>query len=349
MFQDLTKASCLPFRMRMHIILSLLVISIFGCQDDPVNGSIPGPGTSPQTNPYDWSLQYTEVFVDLKDVFFVDQSAGWVVGDNNTILSTTMSGDTWPQAPINYFPGNFRSVHMINEYKGWITGDMNGNTEDGSIYISITGGAYPEPQKSTMYPMNTIFSLDTDYVWSGGDNGQLLFTHDGGINWKESETDLELSIFDTHFINKDIGYVSGNQGSIFKSFDGGLTWEIDYKHSEVDILAMHFIDTLTGWACGSRNTILLFKNDGLTAGWTAQTILIEQPGITWRDIFFIDDQTGWIVGNGGAVYRSEDGGESWIKESTGLFENLNAIHMINNQKGWIVGDNGVILTYTPRS
>jgi len=134
MFQDLTKASYLPFRMRMHIILSLLVISIYGCQDDPVIGSIPVPGTPHQTNPYDWSLQYTEVFVDLKDVFFVDQSAGWVVGDNNTILSTTMSGNTWPQAPINDFPGNFRSVHMISENKGWITGDMNGNTEDGSIY-----------------------------------------------------------------------------------------------------------------------------------------------------------------------------------------------------------------------
>ncbi len=348
MFQLLIKTSFYYQRIKVHLIFSFLMISIYGCQDDTVSGTVPGPGNLPQANPYDWSLQYTEAFVDLKDIFFVDKSTGWVVGDFNTILSTTMGGDTWPQAPINDYDGNFRGVHMINSDKGWIAGDMNGKIEDGSIYLSINGGAYPEPQTSTMYPLNTVYSFEDDYVWSGGDNGQLLFTHDGGNNWQEPDTNLEIAIFGIHFIDKENGFISGSRGSIYKSTDGGHSWEIDYKHSEVDILAIHFIDSTKGWACGSRNTIFLFSNDGITSEWTAHTISSEKPGITWRDIFFIDDQTGWIVGNGGTVYRSEDGGKSWIKESTGLFADLNAIYMFKDQKGWIVGDNGVILTYTPQ-
>jgi len=78
-----------------------MMISFYGCQDDSTDGSIPGSGSPPQTNPFDWRLQFTETSVDLKDVFFIDQSTGWVVGDNNTILSTTIGGDKWPQAPIN--------------------------------------------------------------------------------------------------------------------------------------------------------------------------------------------------------------------------------------------------------
>ena len=81
--------------------------------------------------------------------------------------------------------------------------------------------------------------------------------------------------------------------------------------------------------------------------WTVETIFYEVIGTTWRDIFFTDEQTGWVVGDAGLVYKSEDGGMSWVKETTGTFSNLNAIHMINDQSGWIVGDEGIILTYTP--
>jgi photosystem II stability/assembly factor-like uncharacterized protein len=81
--------------------------------------------------------------------------------------------------------------------------------------------------------------------------------------------------------------------------------------------------------------------------WTKHKIDNEVGAHVWRDIYFANKQKGWIVGDGGAVYISIDGGMTWDKESTGVTSDLHGIHMVSSTKGWIAGDEGVILTYTP--
>lgn len=322
-----------------------LIFVFFSCQDDGV--SDPGTGPAPGPNAYDWTFQYSDWLLNYTDVFFVDNRTGWVVGEYNTILSTNDAGVNWPQAPVNSFEGNFRSVYLINETQGWISGDLNGTSIDGNVYISVNGGAYPESQISTIYPLNSVFSLDKDHVWAGGESGQMVYTTDGGSNWIESSTILEFEIFDIHFLNQDKGFASGSYGNIVHSSDGGMTWQSDFKYSDIDILAIHFTDSINAWACGSKNSVLLGKYNGSGLQWTVTKIFSEPAGFIWRDIFFIDDRTGWVVGNAGAVYKSDDGGTSWVKESTETISNLNAIHMVDGQKGWIAGNEGAILTYTP--
>jgi photosystem II stability/assembly factor-like uncharacterized protein len=310
---------------------------------NPVPGQVQGPGPDFSG----WIFQNSGVLVNYTDVFFANNNSGWIVGDNNTILSTVNAGITWPQAPVNSIEGNFRSVYLTSETVGWITGDLNGAGVDGNVYVSISGGAYPETQKSMEYPMNTVFSLDKDHVWSGGENGQLLYSNDGGNNWIESSTKPDFTIFDIHFLDQKKGYASGSKGNIITSSDGGITWQDEFKYPDIDIMSIHLIDSMTGWACGSRNTILFLEGDVAAPEWIVSTIDNEKPGIIWRDIFFIDDHIGWVIGDGGAVYRSENAGKSWEREDTGSFSNLNAIFMVDYQTGWIVGDEGIILTYTP--
>jgi photosystem II stability/assembly factor-like uncharacterized protein len=296
---------------------------------------------------YDWTLLQPDTQLNFLDVFFIDEQIGWIVGEDNTILSTTSGGKTWPQAPVNSLDGNFRSAFLISDTEGWLAGDMKGNNMDGNIYYSSNGGAYPEIQKSLEYPMNTIFSLDKYHVWSGGENGQILYTIDGGAHWNESSTPLEITIFDIQFLNPDIGYACGSEGNIIRSTDGGITWQNEFKIPDVDIMALHFINSEKGWACGTGNTILRFEANGSHSEWSDTTIINEPAGTAWQDIFFIDDHIGWIIGDLGAVYRSENAGKSWEKELTDTFSDLNAIYMMGYKKGWIVGDEGVILTYTP--
>lgn len=330
-----------------YIIFCALLFS--SCQDEL---SMNNPGNNPVTIPqpilYDWTLQNAETYVDLTDVHFIDNMTGWIVGEDNTVLSTTMGGNTWPQAPVSTFDGNFRSVHLIDENKGWISGDMNGKTIDGNIYISTSGGSYPDPQKSLMYPLNTIFCLDEKLVWTGGEKGQLLYTTDGGKTWLESVTKPDFSINSIQFLDKNTGFAAGSKGNIITSKDGGISWDSIFVIPESDLLSIHFIDSATGWACGSKNTILKYNGEEEGAKWSLQPRIENEPvGITWKDIFFLDENYGWIVGDGGTVYRTENGGNSWINESTGLFDDLNAIHMVEYDKGWIVGEEGLILTYTP--
>ncbi len=336
-------------RLQNIVFTFLLVLIHLGCQnEDSMNNGGNLPIITPENNPYDWSIQFTETDVDLTDVYFVDNMTGWIVGDENTILSSTMAGNTWPQAPVNSLEGNFRSVTMISENIGWISGDMGGNPVNGNIYISTNGGSYPESQKLMNYPINTIFGLNENYVWSGGDNGQLLYSVDGGKNWKESITDFDFSISDIQFLNEMDGYAVGHQGNILRSTDGGVKWELNLEFPEIDLKSLHFVNASSGWACGSKNTILKFDDSSETK-WISMRIENEPVGLVWNDIYFLDEDIGWVVGQGGTVYKTTNGGNTWQKERTGLYNDLNAIHMVKNSTGWIVGEEGIILTYTPRN
>ena len=334
---------------RIHkIFILLLFTSLSACEDASIStGSLPGNQPNPAV--FDWTIQQTETEENLTDVFFVDMKIGWVVGDNNTLLSTTSGGLNWPQAPVSLQEGNFRGVHLINSNEGWISGDLNGKNENGNIYLSTSGGSYPEPQRLMSYPINTVFSIEEDYVWAAGDSGQLIYSVDAGKNWIKTETFLDIDITDIFFLYNDLGFASGNKGKIIKSLDGGKTWQNEFEYPESDLMAIHYVNAENGWACGTGNTILKYYYIEDSASWISSEIENELAGMTWNDIYFLNENKGWIVGEGGTVYRSDDGGQTWIRESTGLFDDLTAIHMVHENKGWIVGENGLILTYTPKN
>lgn len=64
------------------------------------------------------------------------------------------------------------------------------------------------------------------------------------------------------------------------------------------------------------------------------------------DIFFIDAERGWVVGDSGIIYLSLDGGDTWSIRQSGTISNLTTIHFINDQRGWVGGENGILLKTT---
>ncbi len=60
-------------------------------------------------------------------------------------------------------------------------------------------------------------------------------------------------------------------------------------------------------------------------------------------IYFLDQYTGWAVGDNGAIVHTDDGGASWSQQPTGLLNNLNDIHFETDTRGWICCDSGSVL------
>lgn len=56
-----------------------------------------------------------------------------------------------------------------------------------------------------------------------------------------------------------------------------------------------------------------------------------------NDVFFIDNQTGWAVGNYGTILKSTDSGQTWKKQNSGTSETLHSVFFTNIQTGWAVG------------
>jgi len=310
------------------------------------NSSVDPPNPPIPSDVFDWSIQISETGESYTDVYFVNSSIGWAVG-SDVLAATADGGRTWPLAPGNSSGSNgeqFNSVFFINAQKGWIVGSGDDNTT-GRIFVSEQGGAYPSLQGTFSSPLNAVFFLNDLTGWAGGDNGQLVFTNDGGFNWSQL-TGLDDNIYDVHFTTSEKGWAVGDNGALYSTTDG-LNFHLRELGTTQPLNAVHFTDTLNGWICGNRNTIYRrYLNDQSQIMWAS--VSIPEGSITdWNDIQFIDPLNGWVVGSGANVFKTSDGGVSWTRQTSAANGKMNAIHMTSSTRGWIAGDHGTILTYTP--
>jgi photosystem II stability/assembly factor-like uncharacterized protein len=61
------------------------------------------------------------------------------------------------------------------------------------------------------------------------------------------------------------------------------------------------------------------------------------------NIFFVDEQSGWVAGAEGLLARTDDGGHTWKITGTPTTNFLTSVFFINKQTGWAVGHNSTIL------
>lgn len=73
----------------------------------------------------------------FQDVFFLNDTLGWVSGKNNTLLKTTDGGESWVPLPVPVTEHLFQgfSVHFIDEHLGWI-----GGTYGQGVHVTTDGG-----------------------------------------------------------------------------------------------------------------------------------------------------------------------------------------------------------------
>jgi len=83
-------------------------------------------------------------------------------------------------------------------------------------------------------------------------------------------------------------------------------------------------------------------------GWFEQT-----SGTTHNlnSVYFVDNNTGWAVGDSGKILNTTDGGTNWIPQTIDTMFSLYSVHFEDNNTGWTVGwdydlDVGVILKTT---
>ena len=61
------------------------------------------------------------------------------------------------------------------------------------------------------------------------------------------------------------------------------------------------------------------------------------------DIHFANNNDGWAVGDSGTILATTNGGNTWVKQTSGTTERFASVHFINNQEGVAVGLNGTIV------
>jgi photosystem II stability/assembly factor-like uncharacterized protein len=293
----------------------------------------------------------------LNDVFFLpDGMHGWIVGSGGTILRTTNGGKTWSFISLSPYTNDeaYKKVYKKDSYSdlfkvyfldslhGWIAGDK------GILFHSTDGGISWSFQncgnKNTLdalYFKNANDGFAATHL-GGTTTWNFLCTKDGGNSWQN----LDKSIHPTKYYFLDSNeFYKVISDKLYRSKDCGLTWDVllEYKvKSGLWTDALNF--TISDIFFTDNENGWILKGDSV--------LYTENDGLTWKSqvwplvnmkaFSFKDIHTGYAVGNEGKLLLTSDGGKTWRKIESGTMENFNDIEFINNN-GWIVGTLGGIL------
>jgi photosystem II stability/assembly factor-like uncharacterized protein len=122
---------------------------------------------------------------------------------------------------------------------------------------------------------------------------------------------------------------------------------------EGDLRAIAFADDMKGWAVGDNSLLLATRDGGRT--WARQALPPPPAGARrppfggaatpqlWQ-VVSISPDTAWIVGSGGTLVKTMDGGQTWARVDAGTSNRLVDITFVSKDVGFIVGENETLLT-----
>ena len=111
--------------------------------------------------------------------------------------------------------------------------------------------------------------------------------------------------------DKRVGWAVGHDAVILRTEDGGLTWRVVHHapQEERPLLDVWFRDERVGFAVGAYGYFLSTEDSGRT--WKPRTI--DKDDFHLNAIVPAGPGRLFIAGEAGAIYRSDDGGDTWRK------------------------------------
>ena len=140
------------------------------------------------------------------------------VGNTGKILKSTTGGSSWNSFTIN--PAvNYKSITQTGNYY-FITGD------NGKIYKTvITELNLSEYNTGITTSLNSVFFTDSLNGFACGNNGVIIKTTNGGINWANINGGVQnIRLNALSFKNTSNGIAVGDSGIVYLTTNGGVNW-----------------------------------------------------------------------------------------------------------------------------
>ena len=260
-----------------------------------------------------WTTQESGTTQDLNAILTLDGALGFSAGKSGTLLRTVNGGVSWETLPIGTATIEYNDVFFPVSTEGYVLGTAGVITtsDEGQNFAPLTFASIPA---SANFLRGAYYLANRAMVASNGASADsyLIESSDSGTNWLISTlTDLEVK-------------------GVFLSAGGGAsvaTW----------VWGKYFAGTEAG-----NNVILKRINSG------AFSIVYRNASNGIRDLYFVDDQNGFAVGDSGLFIRTDDGGSTWTtvivkdENNSPISSNLNSLYFVNPSFGWICGNGGTI-------
>ena len=303
-----------------------------------------------------WNEVINPPIGEIYSLYFFNVSTGWLTSNrggtsHGYIYRTTNGGVNWH---IKYHTNEsyLASMKFVNNSKGFVTAN------NGRIYKTTNGGEnwLRDSVGGSLY--KSICFINEFTGWACGEAGHIIKTINGGINWIHQISNASHNLNDIYFMNSQVGYIASDSG-VQKTTNGGdnWSWTIPYSNNK-KYRAIHFINSNTGFVIVNRkfsigyypySNKLLLKTTNAGLSWEPKIDITQQGEFYFNNLFFLNNNTGWILSSNSEIIKTTNSGENWFFEQSPINESFNCIHFLNADVGWIGGDQGTVLTTNPLS
>ncbi|MBS4029493.1 MAG: T9SS type A sorting domain-containing protein [Ignavibacteriales bacterium] len=277
-------------------------------------------------------------------VDFLDEQNGYVAGFGGLILKTVDGGATWGSVNNSNYAGNIYDLVFTSSLVGYACG-----TNDTGIVLKTTDGGtnwsiLQTPVTSARY---TIEFYSDEEIFIGGSTGSILRTTDSGISWTNIIIGASTFYKMTKTSDNTIWAVNSSE-ALYKSTNRGESFSLVFDNGSSVLYNIGFADDLHGFIVGSSGTTYK-TSDGwqtydtvATSAFTSQAcraVYMTSPenivvvadqgnilhstngGTAWKYvesstriycIDFLNENFGIAAGFGGTIYKTTDGGTSWV-------------------------------------
>ena len=210
---------------------------------------------------------------NLHDLCVMGGRIAYAVGDQGTVWRTVDGGTQWECVPVGQADA-LRSVSFLNERIGWVAG-------------------------TRWQP------------YTGVEEGVIHATVDGGATWERLSTGQLPGIRYARCFSPEVGVAvcrptAAAPSGVYRTQDGGETWVPLAGDPGSNWQVASFLHPELGMVAGDESRLSLVGGDQLLG-----SRLPAGSGRAIRGMTLQDDESGWLVGDGGLVLQTTSGGVSW--------------------------------------
>jgi len=211
------------------------------------------------------------------------------------------------------------------------------NNNKRSLKTSVNKKDHVQPVNITDRDLNTISRFGSGIFLTAGNDGRLLTTANGGMNWTARQSGVNVHLYASYVINYDTMLAAGGEGNIIRSTDKGTTWSTVMKGLSGDFRSMVFINRSVGFAAGTGGLLYETSDAGMT--WKSKGSF---NGINFYSICKRENNL-WLAADSGIVIKSTDNGASFKdKLTTGDQKNVNSVSFSDAFNGVCTKDSGYV-------
>ncbi|HEU0198967.1 MAG TPA: YCF48-related protein, partial [Burkholderiaceae bacterium] len=174
---------------------------------------------------------------------------------------------------------------------------------------------------------------------AAGSRGHILVSDDGGRVWNQRAVPVSSDLTALHFpagTQASRGWAVGHDGVVLHSPDGGLSWVKQLDGRQANALMVDHYEKLAQAGDADASRVLS----------EVKRLVEPGPDQPFLDVWFENEQTGYVVGSFNMIFRTSDGGRSWepLYHRT---ENPEGLHLYGVRgiggEIYIAGERGLLL------